>query len=406
MEYTKLNQWLWRWHVIAGLVSLPFVLLLAITGGIYLFKDKVEKPVVKNIQEVKVSGEAISFEQQWQIAKSNMAKGPNSVVIPFGVTQATEFVSGKFSHKKSTYINPYTGEVKGKFKPQDTWMYTVRKLHGELLGGKVGTKIIELIASWMVVLILTGIYIFWPARGRGWKGFFSIRTKLGNRILFRDIHAIGGFWISLLLLLTLAGGLPWTDVFGGNFKKLQHITNTGFPLTWFGVGVKSVPKGEMISLDGIMDIAKEVHLSGRVIIDFPKHKAGVYSISNMVLPLGEMKKIHFDAYTGKQLMELGWKDIGVLMRARLWVMAFHQGQMGKWNFAIMLFVAIMLTLISIAGFFSFKGRSWGIPSTPDNFKVGLGVLILVVLLALILPLFGISLLCIALGTYLFKLVNK
>jgi len=208
------------------------------------------------------------------------------------------------------------------------------------------------------------------------------------------------------LLLTLAGGLPWTDVFGGNFKKLQHITNTGFPLTWFGVGVKSVPKGEMISLDKIVQIAKKTNLPGKVTIDFPKHKVGVYSISNMVFPLGEMKKIHFDAYTGKQLMELGWKDIGVLMRVRLWVMAFHQGQMGKWNFAIMLFVAMMLTLISIAGFFSFRGRSWGIPSTPGNFKVGLGVLILVVLLALILPLFGISLLCIALGTYLFKLVNK
>ena len=37
MKNRQLNQWLWKWHFIAGLISLPFVALLAITGGIYLF---------------------------------------------------------------------------------------------------------------------------------------------------------------------------------------------------------------------------------------------------------------------------------------------------------------------------------------------------------------------------------
>ena len=40
MKYRyALNSWLWKWHFIAGLISLPFVFLLAVTGGIYLFKD-------------------------------------------------------------------------------------------------------------------------------------------------------------------------------------------------------------------------------------------------------------------------------------------------------------------------------------------------------------------------------
>ena len=406
MKSKKINQWLWRWHVIAGLVSLPFVLVLALTGGVYLFKNKVETPIIKNIQKVEVKSKSIPFQEQLQIAKANMAKAPNSVIVSVGANQATEFVSGKFSHKNSLFVNLYTGEVKGKFSPKDTWMYTVRKLHGELLGGKVGTKIVELIASWMIVLILTGIYIFWPARGRGWSGFFKIRTKLGNRIMFRDIHAIGGFWISSLLLLTLAGGLPWTDVFGGNFKKLQEVTHTGFPKEWFGVGVKSDFKGKELSLDEIINISKKQNLPGKITIDLPKQKQGVFSVSNQIMPLQEMKKLHFDAYSGAQLMELGWSDIGVLMRARLWVMAFHQGQMGDWNFILMLFVAIALTVISVAGLLSFRARSWGIPSAPDNFKVGVGIITSVGVLAVLFPLFGMSLLFIALGTFLFKKINQ
>ncbi|HBM59677.1 MAG TPA: hypothetical protein DD444_10840, partial [Citreicella sp.] len=32
---------IWRWHFIAGLLILPFVLILAVTGAIYLFKDEI-----------------------------------------------------------------------------------------------------------------------------------------------------------------------------------------------------------------------------------------------------------------------------------------------------------------------------------------------------------------------------
>lgn len=401
MKYTNLNQWIWRWHVIAGLVSLPFVLVLAITGGVYLFKNKVEQPLIQNIKTVTPQETKFTHQEQLAEAKKDFPYPISSMILPHGTEQATEFVSGKFSHKKSVFVNPYTNEVTGKFKPQDTWMYSVRKLHGELLGGSVGTKIVELIASWMVVLILTGIYVFWPAKERGWKGFWSIRTNFGSRIMFRDIHAVGGFWISLLLLLTLAGGFPWTDVFGNNYQWLQKATNTGFPKAWFGVGVKSEPTGNMLTLDEAVAKAKALQLPGKVTIDFPKQATGVYSVSNMVLPLGDMQKIHLDAYSGKVVKRLGWGDIGVLMQARLWLMAFHQGQMGGWNFALMLLVAIVLTVISIAGLLSFKARSWGIPSAPTNFNVGWGVLLLIALVAIIFPLFGVSLLFIFVGTYIF-----
>ncbi|WP_040396388.1 PepSY-associated TM helix domain-containing protein [Aquimarina agarilytica] len=407
MKYTDLNQWLWKWHVIAGLVSLPFVLVLAITGGIYLFKDTVEKPVLNNLTKVATQGVTISFEEQLKIAESALGKKPNSVVIPVTTNQATEFVVGKFSHKKSVFVNPFSGEVTGEFTPKNTWMYSIRKLHGELLGGNIGTKIIELIASWMIVLIVTGIYIFWPARDLGWKGFFTIRTGLGRRILYRDIHALGGFWLSALLLLTLAGGLPWTDVFGGNFKKLQKMTNTGFPKEWFGVGVKSNVSEATISLDEMISIAKQQNLVGVNTLDLPKHKAGVFSVSNATFPLKNQKKIHFDQFSGKKLMTIHWSDVGILMRGRMWIMAFHQGQLGDWNFVLMLFVAIGLGIISIAGLLSFKMRNWGIPTVPESFKLSYGLVFLVLLLGVLLPLFGGSLLILILFTWvknkLFKL---
>ncbi|NMH89630.1 PepSY-associated TM helix domain-containing protein [Flavivirga algicola] len=399
----KLNQWLWKWHFIAGLISLPIVIILAITGGIYLFKDTYEAPRQAHIKMVEVEGKAMSYQAQWQLVKPSLHKAPNTMVIPTKANQATAFTSGMFSHKNSVFVNPYKGEVTGHINPKDSNMYTVRKLHGELLLGKFGTKIVELVASWLFVLIITGIYVFWPGKKEGIKGFFKIRFNQGKRILFRDLHTVIGFWISILLLMTLAGGMPWTDVFGDSFKWVQKATNTGFPKTWHARGLKSNVAGEAISLDDMVALAKSMNLKGEVSIGLPKDEKGVYSIYNTTFDLDAQKRFHFDQYSGKQLVNHNWEDVGVLMRGRMWFMAFHQGQFGTWNWVVMICVAVLLAFMSIAALISYIKRKptkkWGTPKVPTRFKAGYGVIALIVLLGIVFPLFGASVLIIVLVEY-------
>ncbi|GGX31477.1 PepSY-associated TM helix domain-containing protein [Aquimarina muelleri] len=393
----KLNKWLWKWHFIAGLISLPFILILSITGAIYLFKGDYEKNKQKHIKEITIQDTKVSFQKQWEIANANAIKKPNSMVVSTSKNQATEFVSGRFGNKSSLFVNPYSGKVSGEIITKDTNMFKVRKLHGELLTGKFGTKIIELIASWMVVLILTGLYVWWPTRGWKIKGLFIPRIKEGKRTFFRDLHAISGFWFSGLLILILAGGLPWTDAFGESFKQIQKITNTGYPDTWQGHHLKSQIAGDALTLDQMVAKAENLQLPGVVTIDFPKDQKGVFSVYNTnPSNLNTQKKIHFDAYTGKQILSNNWDDVGVLMRGRMWVMAFHQGEFGVWNWWLMLCTTITLTIMSISALLSYTMRkrkgNWGTPKVPTSFTVGYGIIIVLVILTLVFPLFGVSLL--------------
>src|SRR5262249_45378313 len=48
----SLYRAVWRWHFIAGLLVLPFLLLLAITGGLYLFKDDLDRLVYRAWDDV------------------------------------------------------------------------------------------------------------------------------------------------------------------------------------------------------------------------------------------------------------------------------------------------------------------------------------------------------------------
>jgi uncharacterized iron-regulated membrane protein len=393
----KIYSWIWKWHFIGGLASLPIIILLSITGIIYLFKEDYEKSDRTALKHVEIADRRISYQEQLQVVSENWDKKPTAMILPSSEGEATEFVSGRFSNKSSLFINPYSGQVNGSVQINQTDMHKVRKLHGELLLGAYGTKIVELTACWMVVLIVTGMYLFWP-RDRGLKGLIMVRTHLSKRILFRDLHVVSGFWFSVMLLMVLAGGLPWTDVWGSGFKWAQEQTNTGFTKPWKGFMFKSEINGLAIGLDEMVAKTKTLDLEGEVSIAIPQKPDGIYSISNQTPNVRAIQKFHFDQYSGKQLYHGSWDDIGIMMQSRIWVMAFHQGQFGYWNWLLIIFTAFGLLFISVMALVSYIKRKrkgdWSIPQTPKGLNLGMGIIILIILLGILLPLFGLSVLLI------------
>lgn len=401
----NIYNWIWKWHFVGGMVCLPIILILSITGTIYLFKEDYEAAMYDEIRAVEVTEQRVSLEQQWQTARAKWEKKPTGVVLAKASDQATQFVSGRFSHKSSLFIDPYSGEIRGEIQQNKTDMHTVRKLHGELLLGSFGTKFVELVACWMVVLLLTGVYLFWP-RKTGWKGLFLVRFKSGKRLLFRDLHAVTGFWFSILLLLILAGGLPWTDVFGKGYKWVQTKTDAGFSQSWQGRTFSSTPADKPLPLDDMWSIAQGLELTGVVSIALPTSNESVFSVSNETSDLDQMSVYHFDQYSGELIHHETWEDIGWMMKSRLWVMAFHQGEFGLWNWMLVLVVAVALFFMSVAALVSYLHRKkkgeWSVPQLSSDLNVGRGVVVLVVVLSLLLPLFGVSVLAITLYEWMVR----
>lgn len=405
-----LRKWLWKWHILAGLVCLPFLLLLSVTGIIYLFKDNYNNMAYYTVQHVEMDAsdhKILSLSQQLSAATEYTEKDIVGFVLPSAIkageiiVKTTEFhESTKGRAKNRIYVNPVTAEVTGKINQKDTFMYKVRKLHGELLLNKPGTLLIEFVGSWFAVLIVTGLYVWWPRKNQK-SGLFKIRRKDGNKAFRRDMHVVLSFWISIFLLIILAGGMPWTDVFGGQLKWVQAKTDTGYPQSWnapigvqsqFSVQQRFVP----LPLEDIARIAKEQQLLGKVTITLPKGDDGVYKIANNSFWLSDQKVIYVDQYSGKIIKSHMWQEVGILMDLRQVFMRLHQGQYGSLNWFVLLFTVQIFIISSFSALISYIRRkpqnSWGLPSVPDDFKVNKLLMIIIVAMGVILPMFGISLL--------------
>lgn len=252
MKNKQLNTWFWRWHIISALITLPVVIIITVTGIIYLYKVDVNDWIYKEQRFVSDVPESKPYSFQQQLNKANQfveGRYVNRLFLSNDVNKATTFYLAAKGHARhAVYVNPYTLEVQGDYVQKDSLMYLVRKLHGELLLGLPGTLLVELVACWLIVMLLTGLYMWWPQKSWRALGFFWIRTKDGSRILWRDLHVTLGFYSCVVIFIILLGGLPWTEVFGSAYKNIQQKTQTGYPEGWRKVTVGS-HDGEPLNLD-------------------------------------------------------------------------------------------------------------------------------------------------------------
>ena len=415
----QLSQWLWKWHIVAGLICMPFMAVLCISGSIYLFKSQFNDYAYQNERFVSVpsSSASFSYSEQLSTAQAHSDGQIVSVTLSGEPNRATAFrQQGEGRGQNLIYVDPYTNQINGEFHQEKSFMQTVRKLHGELLIGRGGELLIELISSWVIVLALTGVYVWWPYKNFSVAGFLSVRTNKSRKVFWRDMHSVVGFWASAFLLIILAGGMPWTQLFGDNLKWVQTQTDTGYPEHWrnskglaSNIELAKQSKTDSIKLDQVVKLAKQQNLLGEITIKLPKNDKGVYSIANTSKWLEDQKVIHVDQYSGDVIKALNWKQVGILMDLRQVFMRLHQGEYGILNLVITLLAALSLFVSTTAAMISYlirkpKGQ-WGLPKVPESFNAGAGIVAIMILLGIIFPAFGGSVLLILIVGYLLNLLT-
>jgi uncharacterized iron-regulated membrane protein len=115
---------------------------------------------------------------------------------------------------------PPQGNVLGALDPYRRISKTVSRIHGTLLLGDWGDRLVELAASWTIVMILTGLFLWWP-RPFALAGMVWPRLGLRGRPLLKDLHRVTGFWIAGFVLVMLASGLPWAGTWGSALKWVR-----------------------------------------------------------------------------------------------------------------------------------------------------------------------------------------
>jgi uncharacterized iron-regulated membrane protein len=226
-EARRLYRAIWRWHFYAGVFCIPFVLWLSVTGSIYLFRPQIERWLDRPYDHLHLEGTRATPEQ---IALAAVAAVPNSSLhyyeLPPNPDAAARVVVGVGKEEFRVYVHPVTRKALYVINEDHRPMTLLAHLHGQLLAGRWGSYLVELAASWAIVLLLSGLYLWWPRQTERLAGVLWVRVGKGQRIFWRDLHAISGLWISAFALFLILTGLPWANGWGAYYKRVREMTGT------------------------------------------------------------------------------------------------------------------------------------------------------------------------------------
>jgi len=409
----RLYRTLWRWHFYAGLMVMPLILLLSLTGALYLFKPQVERWEERAYQGLPLVG-AVSPNAQ---AEAAIAAFPGSRFQSYrlpeqrGDAAMIHLALADGAAMRDVFVSPQ-GRVLGSMDPERRVIAIDHDIHGQLLLGRAGSWIVELAASWAIVMILTGLYLWWP-RGRRLAGVVWPRLGHGKRAMWRDLHAVTGFWVAGFALVLLVTGLPWTDAWGSAFKAVRGEMGWVKGKQDWTIGGRPPSGGEhaehdhramlrmqasgaaMPSLGQIVAKAERVHLPFPVIVSAPGADMA-WTVKSDTQNRPRRVTIRYDMATGKQLSREVFADKHGIDRAVGYGVAWHEGQLFGWvNQLAGLLTAVMLIMLVVSGFVMWRRRrpeaALGAPPASHGPARMRGVVVIMLGLAVLLPLFAVSL---------------
>jgi uncharacterized iron-regulated membrane protein len=431
----------WRWHFYAGLWVIPFMMILAITGGIYLFKPQLDAVMYPNLLFVEPAPQVMPYQQQLDAVQQRYPTATISQVTPsIAPNRSTEVTLTANDRKLIAFVNPHTAKVLGERDEENNLQAIVRKIHGELMMGKTGDYLVELAACWGLVLVLTGLYLWLPRNGLSVWGTLLPRLKSQSKQIFwRDMHSVAGFYSSILIAFLILTGLPWSGFWGESFSQVwnqfpQYVFDGATPkstltgvlnqngaqvVPWAveqlpmpksahhgGMGAASHPT---MSVDAVIGLARgsvvlSQHAPSGFSVTLPEGETGVYTVAAYPGDSTQEMTMHIDQYSGKVLADVRWQDYGVVPKAVELGISIHMGKyFGIANQLLMLFACLMILVLSISGTVMWWRRRpagrLGAPALPEYslWKVPLAI---VAVLGVAFPLVGLSLIAVLLLDYL------
>jgi uncharacterized iron-regulated membrane protein len=199
-------------HLWLGLFSGLVVFIVAVTGCIYAFQEEIQDLLQPYRFVEAKQQEFLPPSQIREIADAQLPGRHIHGVLYEGRHRAANAIYFSFDdhYYDFVYVNPYTGKVQQVVDVYKTFFRLVLDGHFYLwLPPGIGQPVVASASLIFIVLLLSGIYLWWPRNKKGIKKSFSIKWNARWRRKNYDLHQVLGFYASFFALILALTGLVW-----------------------------------------------------------------------------------------------------------------------------------------------------------------------------------------------------
>ncbi|WP_118953015.1 PepSY-associated TM helix domain-containing protein [Taibaiella helva] len=220
-------------HLWLGLASGLIVCFLGITGCMLAFEREIEN-ATQSFRFVQEQPKALLPPSTLEAIARQQLRGKklHSLSYEPGHSAIASFYNGDPEYYYLVFIDPYTGKVLHTRDMSRDFFRVVINGHFYLwLPPKIGQPIVASATLIFVVLLITGIILWWPRNKAARKQRFTVKLNAKWRRTNYDLHNVLGFYMSWIIIFIAFTGLVWG--FEWFAKTVFWTTSGGKAMTEF-----------------------------------------------------------------------------------------------------------------------------------------------------------------------------
>ncbi|WP_069163501.1 PepSY-associated TM helix domain-containing protein [Nocardia altamirensis] len=376
-----------RLHFYAGIFVAPFILVAAVTGALYAISPTLESLVSRDLLHVEPSGPVKPLSEQVNAAVATQPGLTLNAVAPAPGAEDTTRVlfadpSLGESERRAVFVNPYTAQPVGDSVvygssgalPLRTW---IDRLHRDLHLGEPGRLYSELAASWLWVVALAGLVLWWrrvrTRRNRNSaRWLFAPDRSQNGRGRAVNWHGSVGMWVLPIILLISATGMTWSTYAGENITELRTRLSWTTPAVTTALPGAAAPVHDsggdhhgghaqapaanpadrIAEVDQVFEVARANGVAQAAEITFPTKPNQAFAVKERRMPgTFTVDAVAVDGTTGAVTDRLAYADWPLMAKFTNWGIQFHMGLLfGLLNQLLLLAVMVGLITVLVRGY--------------------------------------------------------
>ncbi len=381
------KKYILKAHLWLGLLSGIIVLIVSLSGAFFVFNEDItavlrkeqtfhgekdiqhKKPIP--LRELKA---LVNAQLKDEVVKAD------EVTIPIDPARSYQFglVKGNpegWNHfnsiivYKNVYVNQYTGKVIAVYDVKNNPFFICMALHRSLLlSDKVGGTIVGVSTIIFVIMLITGIILWWPKnkKMRKQRLWFQWEKVKGWRRKNYDVHNILGFYASFLALIVAITGIMYS------FRITQmwvYVLLNGFSSATPDFSQYKTTAPESVetatTIDRIIEQVKIHYPTAYSFgVDLEDHAEADHKHDNLSIWIkekeftyGESSMMIFDEHSGKLLFNRAHDEKAMAERATDATYDLHVGAFFGMPGKILAFImSLFCASLPVTGFMIWWGR--------------------------------------------------
>jgi uncharacterized iron-regulated membrane protein len=351
-----------RW---LGFISGLVVFIISVTGCIFCFQDEIQDTFYAYR---KVEPQVEPFLLPSEFRKIVLQKYPEGKITSISYLGKERSVLIRFSDNKIVkllYFNPYSGKLLHAEVFKTSFFPMIKNIHLYLfLPKEIGKAFVGICVIIYVVIMVTGLILWWPKRKSDRKRSFRIKWGAKWKRVNYDLHNVLGFYVTAIVIIIAVTGLSFSYKWMNN--GLYRMANLGktFPVEKKKFESDSAsaalyPQANLV-IDQAYEFArKNSPRSNSLFMSLGVNKGAPLSVTAYAEPLyyEHSDNYIFDKYSGKLLNRMFYEQKSAGLKLNNMNYDIHTGQIAGILGKIINFLSSLISAtLPVTGLIIYLGK--------------------------------------------------